>query len=178
MFLDSQEGVCDAPVQKDGLQTTALMYLTECYTSCCVHGHLCYAYSCPKQVKVVYFFYPSGVLLLCLWNHNCGFRDNLHHSFQRLPHHHHLQWWYAHFICVAGPRKIINAICIFRVWGGNKCSHQKSLHPSLKGRSHVKHKVIIAGGACYLNFTSRLICKLISKERQYIKDLDFVEGAC
>ena len=55
MFLDSQEGVHDTPVQKDGLQMTALTYLTECYTSCCVDGHPCYAYSCLKQVKVVFF---------------------------------------------------------------------------------------------------------------------------
>ena len=58
---------------------------------------------------------------------------------------------------------------------GKLPSHLKSLRPSLKVKSGVKRKKLAVDETRCLTSNSRIIRKVISKEQQYIKDLDFVE---
>ena len=53
MFLDDQEGGSDARIEMEELPTGVVTYLTKCYTPCCVDGHPCYAYSCPRRVSTI-----------------------------------------------------------------------------------------------------------------------------
>lgn len=53
MFLDDQEGGSDARIEMEELPTGVVTYLTKCYTPCCVDGHPCYAYSCPRRVSMI-----------------------------------------------------------------------------------------------------------------------------
>ena len=53
MFLDDQEGGSDARIEMEELPTGVVTYMTKCYTPCCVDGHPCYAYSCPRRVSTV-----------------------------------------------------------------------------------------------------------------------------
>ena len=53
MFLDDQEGGSDARIEVEELPTGVVTYMTKCYTPCCVDGHPCYAFSCPRRVSTV-----------------------------------------------------------------------------------------------------------------------------
>ena len=53
MFLDDQEGGSDARIEMEELPTGVVTYMTKCYTPCCVDGHPCYAFSCPRRVSTV-----------------------------------------------------------------------------------------------------------------------------
>ena len=85
MFLDDQEGGSDAPIQMEELPTGVVTYLTKCYTPCCVDGHPCYAYSCPRRVSVFWCQEIDD------FNKKISIRDNLHHSCLHLPSRHLLQ---------------------------------------------------------------------------------------
>ena len=61
MFLDDQEGGSDARIEMEELPTGVVTYLTKCYTPCCVDGHPCYAYSCPRRVSTV--SYPGDSMV-------------------------------------------------------------------------------------------------------------------
>jgi hypothetical protein len=73
-------------------------YLTKCYTPCCVDGHPCYAYSCPRRVSTVSI--PSDSLVFSGISY-CGIRDNLRLSCRRLLSKHRLREWYVPCGCPA-----------------------------------------------------------------------------
>jgi len=81
MFLDDQEGGSDTRIEVEELPTGVVTYLTKCYTPCCVDGHPCYAYSCPRRVSTVL---NSGGATVRSGNFYCGTRDNLRPSYQHL----------------------------------------------------------------------------------------------
>ena len=81
MFLDDQEGGSDTRIEMEELPTGVVTYLTKCYTPCCVDGHPCYAFSCPRRVSTT----PNpGDATVFLVNFSCVTRDNPHRYCRRL----------------------------------------------------------------------------------------------
>ena len=96
MFLDDQEGGSDARIEMEELPTGVVTYLTKCYTPCCVDGHPCYAYSCPRRVSKLS---TQDDTTVSSGKFYCGFRDNPHPSCRRLLSRHRLQERYAPCVC-------------------------------------------------------------------------------
>lgn len=52
MFLDDQEGGSDARPEREELPTGLITGLTKCYSPSCGDGGPCYAYACPRKVRL------------------------------------------------------------------------------------------------------------------------------
>jgi hypothetical protein len=110
----------------------------------------------------------------CSGNLNCGSRVNLRHSYRHLRSRRHSRGQYVPSLEFAGFEKSF-LTHPFRASSGKKRSRRKSLHPYLKAKSNVKRMELITGETYGLTRVSRIIRKVIAKEQQYIKDLDFIE---
>ena len=176
MFLDDQEGGSDARIEMEELPTGVVTYLTKCYTPCCVDGHPCYAYSCPRRVSTTL---TPGDSMIRSGNFYCGIRAILRPSYRRLQSRHRPQEWYVLATTLQALTGTTDLVYPFRVSSGKKGSLQKSLRRFRKAKSDVKRTALDAGVKFVAKFwTSRIIRKVISKEQQYIKDLDFIEEVC
>lgn len=51
MFMDDQEGGSDEPIERAELPTGIVTILTKCYSASCDTAG-CYAYGCPRKVKI------------------------------------------------------------------------------------------------------------------------------
>ncbi|KAI0322785.1 Dbl-like domain-containing protein [Amylostereum chailletii] len=54
MFLDDQEGGHDAAPEREELPTSVITVLTSCYSPSCSDEYPCYAFACPRKVRVCY----------------------------------------------------------------------------------------------------------------------------
>ena len=53
MFLDDQEGGAETRREQEELPTAVFTPLTKCYSPSCLDGSApCYAFSCPRRVRV------------------------------------------------------------------------------------------------------------------------------
>ena len=52
MFLDDQEGSSDAIPEREELPTSVITMLTRCYSPSCADGIPCYAFACPRKVRL------------------------------------------------------------------------------------------------------------------------------
>ncbi|KZT25369.1 Dbl-like domain-containing protein [Neolentinus lepideus HHB14362 ss-1] len=53
MFLDDEEGTSEARIEREELPTGVITMLTKCYSSDCSEDQPCYAYLCPRKVRIV-----------------------------------------------------------------------------------------------------------------------------
>ena len=87
MFLGDQDGGSDTRIEMEELPTGVVTYLTKCYTPCCVDGHPCYAFSCPRRVSTV----PNQAMAWFSKTISRVIRDNLRRSCRRTSSMHRLR---------------------------------------------------------------------------------------
>ena len=169
MFLDDQEGGSDARIEVEELPTGVVTYLTKCYTPCCVDGRPCYAYSCPRRVRTFQTrtipqftqsdpFALSGTVFVDACHRGTGSESGACPVFS-LP-------------------ALVEQRILFTPPEHRMAGSDSPRDPCLASRKrsqtpNVRHLVWARSVAELL--TSRIISKVISKEQQYIKDLDFIE---
>ena len=151
MFLDDQEGGSDATREREELPTGVITMLTRCYSPSCGEGTSCYAFSCPRKV--------------CVWG---------------------LSIWYL--IPSIHVRETMFWVCLLCKRRPPSCQKRRiGLKPSMFPSWILYRKVRLLDKGkirCYFScslvhrFLSSLsiIHKLITKEEQYLQDLDLVES--
>ena len=161
MSLDDQEGGSDARIEIEELPTGVVMHLTKCYTPCCVDGHPCYVYSCPRRVSTILI---PGDSMIRSGNFYCGIRDIPCLSCRCLLLRHWSQEWYVPATHLAGSHGMTDLFYPFRASSGKE-SLQKSLCRFQKVKSDIKCTTLDAGMKFFAKFwTSKIICKVTSKE--------------